>query len=399
MDYFSRLQRRLSAELTDNVIPFWEEHSIDRECGGFISCLNRDGTPFDYKKQMWMQWREVYMFAALYNSEFRKNEYLEYARSGFDFLYSNGRKPDGSYYFMLNRRGLPMEESSGIGAEVFSESFGAIACAELYLALKDRKYEEEAFRCLEIYRGNTEKMELKPDGVPGKICWKNLAYPMIGMNVLCIMQKAFGNRIGDEEIRDCINRIRSFCEPESGLLLERRKADGSFDLTCQDGRFVNPGHALEGLAFILDYERTHPDAELESWCLETARETVRFGWDAEQGGIRYFRDLKDLPLSKNEAMLKAWWPQCEAATAMLRAYECSRDSEFLDWFEKIDFYSSLHLRDTEYPEWFAYAAVGGRQFHSYKGSIWKTFFHVPRYLLNAVEICRRLQINDKKESI
>lgn len=48
MDYFSRLQRRLGAELTENVVPFWVEHSIDHECGGFISCLNRDGTPFDY---------------------------------------------------------------------------------------------------------------------------------------------------------------------------------------------------------------------------------------------------------------------------------------------------------------------------------------------------------------
>ncbi|NCU44803.1 N-acylglucosamine 2-epimerase, partial [Candidatus Falkowbacteria bacterium] len=84
-------------------------------------------------------------------------------------------------------------------------------------------------------------------------------------------------------------------------------------------------------------------------------------------------------------MLKAWWPQNEAATAALLAYDFSGDELFLDWFRKIDAYSWKHLRDPDFPEWFAYAAVDGRQVHSYKGSRWKTFFHLPRCLLNCSE--------------
>ena len=90
-------------------------------------------------------------------------------------------------------------------------------------------------------------------------------------------------------------------------------------------------------------------------------------------------------------MLKAWWPQNEAATATLKAFEVSDEIKFLDYFEKIDAFSFLYLKDPEYPEWFAYAAVNGRQVHSYKASRWKGFFHLPRFLLNSIQIFERLE--------
>lgn len=43
-----------------------------------------------------MQWRNVYMFAALYNSEYSQDEYLELARFGFDFCWRTRRPDDGA---------------------------------------------------------------------------------------------------------------------------------------------------------------------------------------------------------------------------------------------------------------------------------------------------------------
>ena len=89
-------------------------------------------------------------------------------------------------------------------------------------------------------------------------------------------------------------------------------------------------------------------------------------------------------------MLKAWWPQNEAATAALRAFEASGDREFLEMFEMVEEYAWRHLRDPQGPEWFAYAAVDGRQVHSYKGSRFKGFFHLPRHLMDCVAVLDRL---------
>ena len=57
--YLAQLRAARMEELFGNVVPFWVEHSIDREHGGYLTCLERDGTPYDTFKQMWMQWREV----------------------------------------------------------------------------------------------------------------------------------------------------------------------------------------------------------------------------------------------------------------------------------------------------------------------------------------------------
>ena len=85
MSFFKETAERYESELLNSIIPFWEQHSIDSEYGGFLTCLERDGTVYDTNKYMWMQWREVYLFAALYNSAFSQKRYLEYADNGFDW--------------------------------------------------------------------------------------------------------------------------------------------------------------------------------------------------------------------------------------------------------------------------------------------------------------------------
>ena len=55
-------------ELVGEIAPFWLKHSVDARDGGFITCLDRNGEPYDTFKHLWMQWREVYMFAALWNA-------------------------------------------------------------------------------------------------------------------------------------------------------------------------------------------------------------------------------------------------------------------------------------------------------------------------------------------
>ena len=49
-------------ELLDNVLPFWLNHSIDKQWGGYFTCLNRDGSVYETDKFIWLQGRQVWMF-------------------------------------------------------------------------------------------------------------------------------------------------------------------------------------------------------------------------------------------------------------------------------------------------------------------------------------------------
>ncbi|WP_039053168.1 AGE family epimerase/isomerase [Sphingobacterium sp. T2] len=54
-------------ELLENVIPFWEKYSIDKEYGGYLTCLDRDGSVFDTDKFMWLQGRQIWTMSMLYD--------------------------------------------------------------------------------------------------------------------------------------------------------------------------------------------------------------------------------------------------------------------------------------------------------------------------------------------
>lgn len=379
--YLAAVRRRYERELLDRIVPFWVAHSVDRECGGFLTCLARDGSAYDTFKHLWMQWREVYMFAALWNAGYRERRYLDLARHGFDFLMRHGRLPDGSYHYMLDRRGAVLSDSDG-GQEVFTESFAAIGCAELYRATGEERFRREALSACSVYRRKTAS---------GSGQYDLLAYPMIELNVLQVMRTAFGGY--EREIDEAIRRIRRFAHPDTGIILERAPKSGGFELDTQFGRFVNPGHALEGLSFIMRRLAEEWDADLLAWTLGEVRTMGEFGWDPDGGGIWYFRDALGRPMSRHEYFLKAWWPQNEAANAMLQAYALSNDGWYLDFFRRIDEFCWTNLRDAEFGEWYAYAPVGGRAFHDYKGSRFKGFFHLPRFLLNSIQTIDRMERN------
>lgn len=58
-----QLKKQYKEELLTNVLPFWIQHSQDKECGGYFTCLDRTGKVFDTDKFIWLQGREVWMFS------------------------------------------------------------------------------------------------------------------------------------------------------------------------------------------------------------------------------------------------------------------------------------------------------------------------------------------------
>ena len=45
--------------LLEDVVPFWERHAVDDDCGGFVFFLDRDGSWLDDDKGIWIHGRFV----------------------------------------------------------------------------------------------------------------------------------------------------------------------------------------------------------------------------------------------------------------------------------------------------------------------------------------------------
>lgn len=111
---FKQLAEQYKEELLDRVLPFWLEHSQDAEFGGYFTCLNRDGSVFDTDKFIWLQGREVWLFSMLYNKVEKRQEWLDCAIHGGEFLKKYGHDGNYNWYFSLDRQGNPLVEPYNI---------------------------------------------------------------------------------------------------------------------------------------------------------------------------------------------------------------------------------------------------------------------------------------------
>ena len=139
---FQQLAKKYESELFDNVLPFWLEHSQDKECGGYFSCLDRDGSVYDTDKFIWLQGREVWLFSMLCNKVENRPEWLKCARQGGEFLRKYGHDGNYDWYFSLTRDGRPLIEPYNI----FSYTFATMAFAQLAKASGDKEYAQIAKR-------------------------------------------------------------------------------------------------------------------------------------------------------------------------------------------------------------------------------------------------------------
>ena len=87
---FKKLAEQYKSELLDSVLPYWLEHSQDKEFGGYYTCLRQDGSVIDTDKFIWLQGREVWLFSMLYNKVEKRQEWLDCAIQGGEFLKKYG---------------------------------------------------------------------------------------------------------------------------------------------------------------------------------------------------------------------------------------------------------------------------------------------------------------------
>ena len=368
--------------LLEDVVPFWLKYGLDREQGGFLTALDRDGTVVDDDKSIWFQGRAAWMFATLVNTVERKPEWLEAAQSSVDFLRRHGSNPNGKLYFTTTRDGRPLR----MRRYVYSEAFAAIANAALARATGDSRAADDAVITFESFLSHS----FEPGMVPPKV--EPQTRPTMGIGPLMIAiatAQELRKNLGDAMVRGrtytgwidwAIDQIeRYFLKPEYEALMEVVGPQGEI-LDHFDGRQLNPGHAIECAWFIMHEGKNRNDARLVRLGLTILDWMWQRGWDEEQGGMFYFRDLHGLPVQEYWHDMKFWWPHCEAIIATLLAWTLTGDEKYMRRHEQVHQWSFRHFPDPEFGEWYGYLHRDGRISTRLKGSLWKGPFHLPRML-------------------
>lgn len=357
--------------LINNVLPFWLDNSIDEECGGIFTQLDREGKIYGTEKSVWFQGRALYIFSVCYNEVEKNERYLAAAKKIYEFLPKCTRE-DGRMYFTVTREGKELQ----MRRYYFSETFAAIGCAEYYLATGDEeaKQKAEAYfdTAYQIYSG---KVKTQPKFNGENAPYKALSPAMIMLATSQVMRKLDKdkyNKIALETIPEILSHWT-----EKGLL-ENVGLNGEF-IDTPTGRLVNPGHSLECAWFLMAEGIYQKNEKLNKLAKDIIDISMKLG--LYDGGIIAFCDCDGKPASALEWDMKLWWPQCEAMIANRLCYELFKEEKYLDAYKSLKKYTEEHFEDKEYGEWYGYLHYDGTPSHTLKGNIFKGPFHLPRMLM------------------
>ena len=99
--------------LLDDYVPFWlNSDLIDKQYGGYITSVDREGKSYNDDKSVWFQGRGLWSFSALCNRYGAREEWLEAARIGKDFLEKYCVDSDGRMFFTVTRAVAPSTRKS-----------------------------------------------------------------------------------------------------------------------------------------------------------------------------------------------------------------------------------------------------------------------------------------------
>lgn len=384
---FPALLQQYQQVLLESVVPFWLKYGIDREYGGLLTCLSDEGEILAYDKYLWSQLRAIWTFSALYNRIEPRPEFLEIARSTFDFVRHYGRDEQGRWMFCVDRRGKMLQGATSI----YTDSFAIYGFTELARATHDPAVIALA---LETYENVQRRLAVPgsyatdpyplPDGVKahGISMVFAIAFHELGhlLNDPAIIE---ASRFHAGEVMDVYRR------PERKMLYEFMQLDNTL-LDTPQGRAVVPGHAIESMWFMLHIFQKAGDSDRIRQAIETIRWHVELGWDQTYGGLLLGLDAEGGSPWWRFADSKLWWPHTEALYALLLAYHHSRDDWYLEWHQSIHDYTFTHYPVAQYGEWTQRLNRQGEKFTTTVALPVKDPFHLPRALIYCIELLRTL---------
>ncbi|MBN1342343.1 MAG: AGE family epimerase/isomerase [Phycisphaerae bacterium] len=387
VDYLRELNAFYRMELLENILPFWLRHGRDLKHGGYHTCLNRDGSVYDDDKLcMWNAGRIIWTFSFLYNELQQNDEWLEMARHGVMFLRQHGFASDGKMYYSLTREGRPLERPR----DVYTELFAVLGLTEYARATGEEPLYQRAQKLmLRLW----DRIEM-----PGKAhqpfvtetrAVRLHGHSMITLNVLQTLRLYAEEPLYSELIDQCLETILHLhTKRDRRCVLEVVEWDGQ-EVPGTKGRWINPGHMIEGGTFIIHEGRHRGDDALVEKGLELIEWGFDWGWDKAFGGLFNDVDCRGLPVPTVEALLydaKLWWQHAEALYATLLAYCLTGRESFLDAYRLTHAYSFEKFADPEYGEWFAMLDRRGNRINDAKGTARKSPFHIARNFY----LCHRL---------
>jgi N-acylglucosamine 2-epimerase len=400
------------------VLPFWLDRAIDDEYGGYFTCFDVTGkTLVTREKFTWSQGRMVWVLSKLATMDgiagYGREEYLGLARPGAEFLMQHAVLDDGHAVFVMDRQGSPKEQVPGAGYDtsIYADCFVILGLSRYAMAAGDREALDFAH---DLYRSVLDRLasgSYRTEPYPTPEGFKAHGIPMIMLNTsyeLAGALRALGDEASAQVDARADQHMREIMDHFVANDLVHETIDTEDHLVPDTllGRYVNPGHTLEDMWFVMHQALLKDDRDTIARAARIILRTLEVGWDDEFGGLLLFADQEggqpqgstagmedDVMVLKieNDWDNKLWWPHVEGLYATLLAYRLTGDERLLQWYEKLREYTFRVFPnpDAEVGEWIQIRDRQGRPQDKVVALPVKDPFHIIRALILIIELLRQ----------
>lgn len=400
-------------ELENNMVPFWTNRALDWVSGGYFTCFSNDGKElFSKDKYTWSQGRMVWIFSELARV-FQNEKYVVFARLGVDFLLKHALLPNGNCAFLLNQYGEPQETTLGSGYDtsIYADCFVVIGLSRYSAVTKNGAvldFAESLYKS--ICRRLQRKFRTDPYPIPAGYRAHGISMIMLNTSQeLMYALRALGHdraALMNDRCNDYVNEIFSLFYKDDLLLHEMVNPSLEKDDSLL-ARYVNPGHSLESLWFILHQVLETGDNRRFSVIADMIERIYDVGWDQQFGGLFLFADkqggrpLELTRASSTDPMVekvrsdwshKLWWPHSEALYTTLLAFHLTGRPRILELYNRTKDYvfSTFPNPDITIGEWIQIRDRYGKPIEKTVALPVKDPFHIIRNLLLIIQLLEKM---------
>jgi mannobiose 2-epimerase len=409
--HFIRAQVR--DHLYQGIMPFWANHGIDHEYGGYLTNLDDQGNLIqaDTDKYIVTQTRMIWGMSVFSELLPNARQYLDFAKQGADFFIRNfWDRECGGWGWRVKRDGSVIDS----GKVMYGQSFAIYALAQYSLSTKDARgldYASQTFDLMQKYCADTARggyyENLEPDwqlSDPGFCAGdrKSLDIHMHLLEAFTTLAQASGLEIHRRKLQEVIDLILEFMidyengcgrnqfdlsfHPIPSIAIRRTwNAERKGEAVSDPIDTTSYGHNLE-LCWLL-LRAGEILGQLPSKYSETLRllgeHALRWGIDWEFGGV--YRDgPHNGPALVHE---KEFWQNAEALVGLLDCYLTLSDERYLKAFKLCWKFVNQHMINHKQGEWLTLVSRTGDPLWADLGNPWKACYHTGRAMH---EVLKRL---------
>jgi len=323
----------LKSRLYDEYLPFWDNGGYDKEYGGFICNLSKDGIPVDDEKFIWYQGRAVWVYSFLYNNFGQNPEYLEIAKNTRDFFVKHMYQGEGKWAEVVHRNGKVIKGVEP-GSDVYGWLFAANGLIEYYKISKNeddiRLVKESIWASVKAYNSPQYMKGTKYEGL------RFQGHSMVLIRLLT----QFLDYHKDDDLEKLLNyhvdRIMTyFYNPEFRITNERLNHDFS-RIKGKEG-FMFLGHALETQWMIMQFALQKNNKALFDESKNNFRRYLEIGWDNIFDGWAdedYYVFGGDDHVQGPEYSTKTMWAHTEILVGCMMVIENTGEAWAKDYYNR-----------------------------------------------------------------